>query len=331
MIENLYSVPSTRTNSNPSLLARPLVSRILRSILLAIAVTLALTGLELGALALTNVFHWFGRGAVPVSQTVMDHILLLILIACAEFLIIAVVLFFIDRPLDILAYLRATQAALEAYCRAYTPLLSLNDVYETPVTGYLHNGGSTVEERQTTVRELVQWQGVDLFLLGGTGTGKTTALRAYQYRIVQSARSVVRRRQRIPIYIPLQEYSLFLEVHQQAHLLDFLRESDLEGLHRLRPYLKKLMDQGRLTLLCDGFNDVDPELQAMVANELVLLMLETRNLVIVACREEDYDRQPDFSMLVENGQAAMDVVAPLGLLEMRTFIEEYIEQSSQER
>ena len=99
---------------------------------------------------------------------------------------------------------------------------------------------------------------------------------------------------------------------QQVTLLDFLRESDLEGIHHLRPYLKKLMQQGRLTFLCDGFHEVDHAFQASVAAELALLMLETQNQMFVTCHEEDYYNQQDFAMLRNNDQADIFIMRPDG-------------------
>src|SRR5205807_4830408 len=111
------------------------------------------------------------------------------------------------------------------------------------------------------------------------------------YTASQRRWELVRRRESIPVYVPLKNYSLFLKAHQQTAgqystpadfapqvtLLDFLSKSDLPGMHHLRPHLQKLMAQERLLFLCDGLNEVDSNYLASVCNELVLLLLGTEN------------------------------------------------------
>ncbi len=374
MIEDQYPVISASSSRDTNFVARLASSRILRCILIGIGVTLVLTGVELAILALASALHLFDRGGtshLSVTQLLSQHTSLLLLVALAELLIITITLLLTDKSFELLVYLKDVQKAQERYCSVYTTLPSLVEMYETPVVYYQHTPDPSVfpQVQNLSIHELLRKQDGNQFLLGAPGSGKTLALHRYQYIITQSSRTVVRQPRKVPIYVPLKDYSLFLKMHQQTNtvpaleedveeqsmssspsavrvrtpqmvpatdtqqvtLLDFLRESDLEGIHHLRPYLKKLMEQGRLTFLCDGFHKVDHAFQASVAAELALLMLETQNQVVVTCHEEDYYNQRDFAMVGNNGQAAVALIPPLQPPVIREFVERYVEQNSQDR
>jgi len=112
---------------------------------------------------------------------------------------------------------------------------------------------------------------------------------------------------------------------QQVTLLDFLYTSDLPGMRHLRPYLKRLMEQGHLLLLCDGLNEVDPYYRTAVASELAELLLVTRNRLVVTCREIEYLEQQELITLGNEGHIERAIIYPLQLEQVRRFIERYIQ------
>src|SRR5260221_302198 len=112
---------------------------------------------------------------------------------------------------------------------------------------------------------------------------------------------------------------------RQTGLLDYLLESDLAGMQHLRPYLKKLLAQGRLLLLCDGLDEVDAHYRAAVSAELAELLLMTQNRFVITCLEADYLEQQDVVKLVDEGHIEQALMRPLQLEQVREFIEQYIE------
>ena len=84
---------------------------------------------------------------------------------------------------------------------------------------------------------------------------------------------------------------LQVELIPQGTFLTFLLECDLIGTHRLRPYLRKLLEQGRLFILCDGLDEIDAKYRSAVGRELSELLLVTQNRFIISCREVDYQQQ----------------------------------------
>src|SRR5207249_12152817 len=124
----------------------------------------------------------------------------------------------------------------------------------------------SVEEQQVSLVDLLQQQRINQMLLSMPGTGKTTSLHRYQYTVSQHPLRLILRRERVPVYVPMQNYGLFLKRQEndegtdrgrQVTLLDFLYERNLPGMRFLRPELRQLAQRGRLLLLCDGLNEVD--------------------------------------------------------------------------
>jgi len=251
------------------------------------------------------------------------------------------------RPLAIRAYLRATQQAQEVYRTRSTSLQALADVYETPVTYYQHTPDPlhAPQGKKLSLGELPQ-QVADqsLVLLGAAGSGKTLALYYYHYLASQSRWELMRGQQKICLYIPLKNYNIFLKKQQlgnsdsnaqeqdalsgesilQGTFLDFLLTCNLPGLHHLRPYLKKLLAQGRLLILCDGLDDVAPSYRLSVGRELAELVLTTQNRFVITCRKVDYLEQQELSGLVHEGHIEHAVLEPLPLDTVRQWIERYI-------
>jgi HEAT repeat protein len=179
--------------------------------------------------------------------------------------------------------------------------------------------------------ELIQQKSTHQFILGDTGAGKTLALRVYQYLMAQ------RSSDKIPVYVPLQQYGLFLEENAAltasfenstsgATLLDFLVHSDLPSISPLRPYLARLSRQGRLLLLCDDFSRVGHEYIQHVGEEIVQMMRTSGNRLVVTGRAIDYYEQQSFVSVVEDGGAALVIMRSLQFDQIGQFVEQYVER-----
>jgi HEAT repeat protein len=260
-----------------------------------------------------------------------------------ELLVVVLLVVLATRPLAIFTYSRNVRAAQEEYHKLYTPLTALTNVRTSSDTYSAAQTSPTVvvKEEQVSILDLVQKSMAHQMILGVPGAGKTMALRVYQYIASQHPWQILLRRSRIPVYVPMKNYSLFLKQQQhkagsgktipledmsQVTLLDYLYESDLPGMLTLRPYLQQLAQQGRLLLLCDGLNEIDSNYLAHVDHELVHFMRDTRNRVVMTCREVDYREQDGFVKLVDEGQAARAVVYPLQPDQVCEFVERYVER-----
>src|SRR2546421_3690180 len=112
-------------------------------------------------------------------------------------------------------------------------------------------------------------------------------------------------------------------------LLDFLVQSDLPGMRHLRSLLPRLARQGRLLMLCDGLNEVDSNYLTHVGEELARLMHDSRNRLVMTCREVDFREQHDFVQLVNEGRASCAIIYPLQPEQVHEFVERYVERQDQ--
>jgi HEAT repeat protein len=266
----------------------------------------------------------------------MIHNLFFLLIPLAGVICIILIAFLITKPLALRAYLRAVKAAQEGYHKLYIPYVVLP------------------EPDQDTHR----------LILGPAGAGKTMLLQRYAASAAQNRRGIVRGSDKIPVYIPLKDYNLYLKSHQQLilpsdtvranalhpsqsnrpsvrrkslsnsvrtlSLINFLRESDLPGTHHIRRYLRKLIIQGRIIFLCDGLDEIDPHYLDAVCTELAYLLNSTNNHLIITCREVDYQTQPSLKDLIDEGRFEYTLLQPLQPGQIREFVEHYIpEQNGQ--
>jgi HEAT repeat protein len=173
------------------------------------------------------------------------------------------------------------------------------------------------------------------------------ALRTYQYLTSEQPFKITTSGGKIPIYVPMKNYSLYLKQVQadtlfsdaesdaegrnatlSPSLLSYLVQSDLPGMRYLHTYIIPLFKQGRLLFLCDGLNEVDSDYLTQVSTELAAIMRTSQNRLVITCREVDYRDQADFVELVEDGRATRVVVYPLQLEQVYAFVERYVEQQS---
>ena len=148
-----------------------------------------------------------------------------------------------------------------------------------------------------------------MLVLGLPGSGKTKSLEYLLYSMTEAG---LQRTDSIPILIQMKYYNGFLRQHQPhttataqtstetllAYLLDNkhqqkaqqTKEPELVGMQHLRPYLRHFFSQGRILFLCDGMNELEINALKVVHDELIPIM-QTKNRVIMTCRELEYQEQ----------------------------------------
>lgn len=335
----MANIAQTR-NSTPSI---PL-TRLLYSILIGGSIGLLFLLVEAAILLLFNPGHLLGSttNRVAALGTLTAHTPLVLLLIVVEIVLAILLIMRVARPFALFLYLKDVRKAQADYHKLYTPLTALTNIRKTLDTSLPDTTSPTlaVREEQVSILDLVKNSDAHQMILGVPGAGKTTALRVYQYIASEHPWRLLLRSGRIPVYVPMKNYSLFLKTRQRAGsgntvpleeisavtLQDFLDESDLPGIQHLRPYLPVLIKQGRLLLLCDGLNEVDNHYLKQVDDELVHFMLDTPNRVVMTCREVDYREQEGFVRMVDDGHVARAVVYPLQPEQVTEFVERYVER-----
>ena len=195
--------------------ARPLSSRLRFGVLIALLATLILSLLEVGVLWLVNPLHALAGTRLAGLLVLPLHVPLLFTIPLAEIVIVALLLIFGVVPLTLVSYLREVNAAQASYYHLYTPLTAMTNIRRVPTPNPQGTPAATapVLEERIAILDLVQQQDTDQLILGVPGAGKTTAMRVYQYLVSQRPMQLVLRRQRIPVYVPMKNYSLFLKTY----------------------------------------------------------------------------------------------------------------------
>jgi HEAT repeat protein len=262
------------------------------------------------------------------------------------------------RPLALRAYARAVRSARRR-ASAAPPFSTTTPLYETSVAYYQHSSARTVlpQKQDLTLPALAQLPDDHLLILGMPGCGKTLLLSHLQESALSAYLKRGQRGGRLPVYISLEHYSLYLNrrlsidfvaspgasgaaspsagsaekpeqaaLHLEATLFDFLREGDLPGLRHLRPYLARLAGRGELLLLCDDFHLVDVTLRDAVASELLYWMNETGNRLVLTSCDLTQEALPQLERLLDEGSMACALLLPLQPLQMRRFLEHALDQ-----
>ena len=312
-------------------------SRVFRAVLIGLAITLLLCGIETALLWLAALAAGGSARSgpqFPALIAALFHIARwwLAALPLVEWLAAALLVFRAMYPLAIRRYLRGVQNKLDDYRRAATSLMALTDPYASTVSYYALSSADAQPHTEQTLSllELARKPSSSFLLVGPSGAGKTFALHLYQQMALLAPR-----RQRIPIFIALREYGLFLKARGLSQpngddespltLLDFLLQEQRASIRYLHPYLRKLMARGHLLLLCDGLDEVDSAQRPLIASELAELHLMTDNRLIIACREMDYRGQQALLKLVDDDLIDLAIIEPLQPAQVRDFVERYIE------
>ena len=327
---------------------RNYMTRLLRSILIGVGIAIVLTCVEVG-FWIFNPLHVFGRSSPHTFSTLLSnfaHNPLLWLLLLIQVIAACALMFFIDKPLALRRYIRDVQKELERYRALYTPLTSWSAMYETSHTSYqdtpdLSTPGkvqhlSAFELAQELAISSVGVQSHQL-LLGTSGAGKTVMLHYYLYTLLARSRSIIFGRDKIPLYVPLNKYNLYLDAQMTAAsgeepvlgthaLVDFMYSSDLVGMSHLRPFLHKLAAKGNIVFLCDGLNEIDEQYRTTASVEFAEMMGQNLNRLVLTCREVDFQQQPQLTQAVLENLIVRIYIDPLDEKHERSFVERYIKE-----
>src|SRR5216684_1859718 len=323
-------------------------SRVPRNMAIGVGIALILALIE-GAVWLLA-FSGGGTHNISTFLSSAAHTPLFLFVLLLQLIAACTLMQVTDRPLALLRYIREVQRAQEQYRAFYTPVNSWPAVYETTIMYVQDSPDPSVpgQVQSMSMSELAQHLAptsaagqAHQLILGAPGAGKTMLLRLYQYVALQQGRALIAGRAKIPIFVPLRNYSFYLEAGNAASpqegnasdhkgpplrshapagteslvgtqsLLDFLYASDLPGLRHLRPFLKSLRAQGRVLFLCDGLDEVDEAWRAAVMMELAEVMGQNQNQLVLTCREVEYRELPQLAQTVAENLVARVQIVPL--------------------
>jgi formylglycine-generating enzyme required for sulfatase activity len=127
-----------------------------------------------------------------------------------------------------------------------------------------------------------------LTLIGDPGAGKTTTLFRIFSELVEAAQS--HWQSRIPILVSLRQYS------GDRPLIDYIAQRGRE-LQGFAPRLSALLDQGRLTLLLDGLNELPGTGDSRRLAEIRSFLERYRDVgVVITCRDVDYNGEVNLGL-----------------------------------
>src|SRR5437016_2166464 len=326
---------------------RVILTRFLRNVLVGVGIAILLICIE-GVFWIFNPLHLFGSDSSHNLSTLLSnlaHTPLLMLLLLLQVITVCALMFFIDKPLALRRYIRDVQKAQERYRALYTPLTYWSAIYETSLTCYqdapdLSTPGKAQHISMLELaQELVGSSRVvrsHQLLLGAPGAGKSVMLYFYWFTALRRSRSIIFGSDKIPIYVPMHGYNLYLDTYSTRtssgelvlgtqSLLDFLYSSDLVGMNHLRPFLHRLVAQGNILFLCDGLNEIDEKYRSAVDVEFAEMMGQNRNQFILTCREVDFQEQ-QLGQAVKENLVVRVYIDPLDEKPERSFIERYIKE-----
>src|SRR6266480_2782797 len=327
---------------------RVILTRFLRNILVGVGIAIVLTCIE-GGLWIFNPLHQFSSGSSHTLSSLLStlaHAPLFLLLLLLQMIVLCALMFFIDKPLALRRYVRDVQKAQERYRVLYTSLTSWSAIYETSLTCYqdapdLSTPGkvqhfSVLQLAQELVNPVGGLQSHQL-ILGAPGAGKSVLLYFYWYTLLRRSRSIIFGSDKIPIYVPMHRYNLYLDtqttgssseelVSGTQSLIHFLYSSDLVGMNHLRPFLHNLVAKGNILFLCDGLNEIDEKYRSAVNVEFAEMMGQNQNQLVLTCREVDFQQQPQLAQAVIENLVVRVNINPLDEKYERNFVERYIKE-----
>jgi len=274
-----------------------------------------------------NVFHLFHTQSVlpRVQELEASPGYMLypwFIVACAGVLAVLLVIRWSVEPIRILRYLRQLKRDEKQNTALYFPLKASP---AADPTGETYTGRGDQFQEMDLMAWAQQQHDKHLFLLGPRGSGKTMFLHFYQGNMLHQLRKIIFGQQRIPVFVSMGTYNNSLE----DELVDFLHERVPEMQH-LRRYLRKMVSKGRLLLLCDDIHKISSSVLDAVCGHLIGLMNETRNQLIITCRQIDYLEHQHIQELVTKteGKTVYALIDPLPRDQVEPFIHRYVEQQS---
>ena len=325
---------------------RVILTRFLRITLVGVGIAFVLTCIESG-LWIFNPLHLFGSGGSHTLSTLLSnlaHTPLLWLLLLLQVIAVCAFIFYIDKPLALRRYVRDVKKEQERYRALDTPFTSWSEMYETSLTCYqdtpdLSTPGkvqhlSVTELTQELVNSSSRIQSHRL-ILGVPGAGKSVMLYFFWYTLLRRSRSNKFGSGKIPIYVPMHRFNLYLNtrtintsgdelVFGTQSLVDYLYSSDLVGMNHLRPFLDNLVAKGNILFLCDGLNEIDEKYRTAVNNGFAEMMGQNHNQLILTCREVDFQQQ--LAQAVIDNLVVRIYIDPLDEKRERSFVERYIKE-----
>src|SRR5216683_3091866 len=198
-------------------------SRVPRNMAIGVGIALILALIE-GAVWLLA----FGGGGTHNISTFLSsaaHTPLFLFVLLLQLIAACTLVQVTDRPLALLRYIREVRRAQEQYRAFYTPVNSWPAVYETTIMYVQDSPDPAVpgQVQSMSMFELAQHLAptsaagqAHQLILGAPGAGKTMLLRLYQYVALQQGRTLIAGRAKIPIFVPLRNYSFYLEAGNTA-------------------------------------------------------------------------------------------------------------------
>jgi NACHT domain len=135
-----------------------------------------------------------------------------------------------------------------------------------------------------TLLEALDRGASNVALVGGAGSGKTTALRHVAVAVAQGTK--LRRRRRLPIFLALREMSSTRQTIARA-ALEFLEWLQLP---QAADVLHSLLAAGTIVLLIDGLDEVEPTYQAAILEEILKITTTfSRTIICLSSRPYSAD------------------------------------------
>src|SRR5713226_5481732 len=198
-------------------------SRVPRNMAIGVGIALILALIE-GAVWLLA-FSGGGTHNISTFLSSAAHTPLFLFVLLLQLIAACTLMQVTDRPLALLRYIREVQRAQEQYRAFYTPVNSWPAVYETTIMYVQDSPDPSVpgQVQSMSMSELAQHLAptsaagqAHQLILGAPGAGKTMLLRLFQYVALQQGRTLIAGRAKIPIYVPLRNYSFYLEAGNAA-------------------------------------------------------------------------------------------------------------------
>lgn len=332
MVQRRYSETTEDRIRVGQAVPEPQFALTLRHLLVSVGGVLLLTLLE-GILWILNPAH-VANGTLAGFLLLPIHTPLLLLVPVIEAVLIFLLVQRVAQPLAQLAYLRAVAQAQEDYRARYTPLQTWSSPYDVPLVYTEDNSDPTLPQRTRSlaVLELITTvllgSPTHLVLLGNSGAGKSLFLHQFLAIAAQRRREIATGHLKLPVFLSLKYYALHYgeQEFSQISLLDCLSSLDTPGLEHIRPYLSKFFQQGRLLFLCDGLDEVAPDVYPALHAELAQLFRQNRNGLLLTCTPAAYEQSSELGQLVSEHLIPRAVFQPLQPVDMRVIVERFLEE-----